>query len=53
MDMLDEIDYIVLNEEKTEHDKFMEIIDKFIKREKTQEDTYLGFFKVKTIYKVK
>lgn len=53
MDMLDEIDYIVLNEEKTEHDKFMEVIDKFIKREKTQEDTYLGFFKVKTIYKVK
>lgn len=53
MDVLSDIDYIVLNEEKVDYDEFIRMVDKFIKREKIQEDTYLGFFKVKTIYKVK
>lgn len=53
MDVLSDIDYIVLNEEKVDYNEFIRMVDKFIKREKIQEDTYLGFFKVKTIYKVK
>ena len=49
---LDSIDYIVMNSVNMDSDKFNLMVDKFIKREKV-ENTYLGFFKIKTIYKVK
>lgn len=50
---LDEIDYIVMNSVNIDDDKFLMMVDKFIRREKMDDSTYLGFFKVKTIYKVK
>lgn len=49
---LDSIDYIVMNSVNMDSDKFNLMVDKFIKREKI-DNTYLGFFKIKTIYKVK
>lgn len=49
---LDSIDYIVMNSVNMDSDKFNLMVDKFIKREKV-ENAYLGFFKIKTIYKVK
>ena len=49
---LDSIDYIVMNSVNMDSDKFNLMVDKFIKREQV-ENTYLGFFKIKTIYKVK
>lgn len=52
MDQLDEIDYIVMNSNMIEHDKYFLMIDKFIKREK-MDDCYVGFLNKKTIYKVK
>ena len=50
---LKDIDYLVLNSVNIPDDNFNKMVDKFIKKEKTEEDTYLGFFKIKTIYKVK
>lgn len=46
------IDYLVLNSVNTSVSQFDDIVDKFIKKEKV-DSTYLGFFNVKTIYKVK
>lgn len=53
LDMLKEIDYIVMNSVNISCDKFNEMVLRFIRREKISEGTYLGFFKVKTIYKLK
>ena len=49
---LESIDYIVMNSVNMDSDKFNLMVDKFINREKV-ENAYLGFFKIKTIYKVK
>lgn len=52
IDMLDKIDYLVLNSNKIRDNEFDEIIDKFINKDK-MDDCYLGFFNRKTIFKVK
>lgn len=52
MEQLDEIDYIVMNSNNIDSDKYLRMVDKFIKREK-MDDCYLGFLDKKTIYKVK
>lgn len=52
IDMLDKIDYLVLNSNKIRDNEFDEIIDKFINKDK-MDDCYLGFFDKKTIFKVK
>jgi len=49
---LDSIDYIVMNSVNIDNNKFNLMVDKFLKREKV-DNAYLGFFKIKTIYKVK
>ena len=49
---LEKIDYIVMNSVNIDDDKFSMMVDKFIRRDKL-DSTYLGFFKIKTIYKVK
>ena len=53
MDKLENIDYIVMNSVIGKIEEFDEMVDKFIKREKIDDDTYLGFLNVKTIYKLK
>ena len=53
MDKLEDIDYIVMNSVICKIEEFDEMVDKFIKREKIDDDTYLGFLNVKTIYKLK
>ena len=52
MEQLDEIDYIVMNSNNIDSDEYLQMVDKFIKREK-MDDCYLGFLDKKTIYKVK
>ena len=52
LDMLDEIDYIVLNSNNILDVSFNVMVDKFINRE-IMDDCYLGFFNTKTIFKVK
>ena len=53
MDKLEDIDYIVMNSVMIKIEEFDEMVDKFIKRKKINDNTYLGFLNVKTIYKVK
>lgn len=52
MGKISDIDYIVLNSNNIIDDEFNNIVDKFINHEK-MDDTYIGFFDTKTIYKVK
>ena len=52
IDMLDKVDYLVLNSNKVLNDEFNMIVDKFINKDK-MDDCYLGFFDKKTIFKVK
>ena len=52
LDMLDDIDYIVMNSNGIDNSKFNLMVDKFINKEHL-DDCYLGFFNTKTIYKVK
>ena len=52
LDYLREIDYIVMNSNMIEDDEFDLMVDKFVNRDK-MDDCYLGFFNVKTIFKVK
>ena len=52
IDELERIDYLVLKSNKISDDEFNLMVDKFIKREKT-DDEYLGFYNEKTIYRVK
>ena len=52
LDMLDKIDYIVMNSNGINNDQFNLMVDKFINRDKI-DDCYLGFFNTKTIFKVK
>ena len=52
LDELKEIDYLVLRSNKIDDDSFNKMVDKFINREKIDNE-YIGFFNKKTIYKVK
>ena len=52
LDELKDIDYLVMRSNKIDNDKFNKMVDKVINGEK-DEDGYIGFFKTKTIYKVK
>ncbi len=52
LDELKEIDYLVLKSNKIKDAEFNKMVDKFINREYV-EDTYIGFFDTKTIYRVK
>ena len=52
LDMLKDIDYIVMRSNMLDDDAFDSMVDKFINKEKMNE-TYLGFFNTKTIYRVK
>ena len=52
LDLIDSVDYFVMHSNNIACDKFDKMIDKFIKREKVR-DEYIGFFKTKTIYRVK
>ena len=52
LDDLDSIDYIVLNGVNMDEEKLNNMLDKFIARDKIDKP-YLGFFKIKTVYKVK
>jgi len=49
---LDSIDYIVMNSNMIDNEQFNLMVDKFINRD-TMEDCYLGFFNIRTIFKVK
>lgn len=52
LDYLDKIDYLVLNSNGIDDDKFNNIIDKFLNKD-SMDNCYLGFFNTKTIFKVK
>ena len=52
LDELDKIDYVVMNSNSVLEEDFNLMVDKFINRDK-MDDCYLGFFKTKTIFKVK
>jgi collagenase-like PrtC family protease len=52
LDYLDSISYIVMNSNLIDDNEFNLMVDKFINRDKV-DNAYLGFFNVKTIYKVK
>ena len=46
------IDYVVLNGSYINHDKFMDVIDKFVSCDKDDKDYYKGFLNKKTVYRV-
>ena len=52
LDMLDKIDYIVMNSNGINNDEFNLMVDKFINRDNI-DHCYLGFFNTKTIFRVK
>ena len=52
IDELKDIDYIVMRSNKIDDGEFSKMVDKFINKEKI-DDTYLGFYDMKTIYRVK
>ncbi len=52
IDSLKEIDYLVLKSNKIADDEFNKMVNKFINHDKV-DDTYIGFFMQKTIYRVK
>ena len=52
LDKLKDIDYLVLKSNKINNDEFNKMVDKFINHERIDNE-YIGFFKTKTIYKVK
>ena len=52
LDMLDNIDYIVMNSNGIDNKEFNLMIDKFINRDKLDE-SYIGFYNTKTIFRVK
>ena len=52
LDKLNDIDYIVMNSNLIDNDAFNNMVDKFINKENI-DDCYLGFFNIKTIFKVK
>lgn len=52
LDLINDIDYIVMNSNNIKDLEFNNMVDKFINREK-MDDVYIGFFETKTVYKVK
>ena len=52
LDILDKIDYVVMNSNGIDNNKFSLMVDKFINKEK-MDNCYLGFFNTKTIFRVK
>ena len=52
LDMLEDIDYIIMNSNNILDEEFNLMVDKFINRDK-MDDCYLGFFDKKTVFKVK
>lgn len=52
LDYLDSISYIVMNSNLIDDNEFNLMVDKFINRDKVT-SPYVGFFNVKTIYKIK
>lgn len=52
LDEITDIDYFVMNSNNILDSEFNKMVDKFVKREK-MDDTYIGFFNKKTIYRVK
>ena len=49
---LEKIDYLVMHSKNILDVEFNNMVDKFINKEK-MDNTYIGFFKTKTVYKVK
>ncbi len=47
------IDYYILNSFNIDHDKFIKDLERFINKEYSNKEYYVGFFDTKTIYKVK
>ena len=52
LDELDKIDYLVMNSNGIDNDEFSKMVDSFINRDKLN-DCYLGFYNIKTIFRVK
>ena len=52
LDYLEKIDYLILNSNLVKDKEFNVVLDNFINKEK-MDDTYLGFFNTKTVFKVK
>ena len=52
IDILSNIDYLVLHSNMISDSEFNKMVDKYISREKI-DNTYIGFFNTKTVYKVK
>lgn len=52
LDDLNKIDYIVLNSNGIDDNEFNLMVDSFIRKDKI-DDCYLGFYNIKTIFKVK
>ena len=52
LEILDRIDYIVMNSNLIDSAEFNKMVDKFINKDNV-DDCYLGFFNIKTIFKVK
>ena len=52
LDMLDRIDYLVLNSNLISDSDFDMVLDNFINKNK-MDDCYVGFFNTKTVFKVK
>lgn len=52
IDKLKDIDYLVLKSNKIDDSEFNKMVDKFINHDKV-DNPYIGFFNMKTIYKVK
>ena len=52
LDELDKIDYIIMNGNMIDDNEYELMIDKFINKDKI-DDSYLGFYNTKTIFKVK
>ena len=52
LDEIDRVDYLVMHSNNISSMEFNKMVDSFIKRDK-MDDTYIGFFKTKTVYRVK
>lgn len=52
LDLLKDIDYIVLRSNMINNKEYLEMVNRFIKHDK-MDNTYIGFFNTKTIYRVK
>ena len=53
LDKINSIDYIVMDSFNIDNSKFMNVLDNFVNKTKTNNNEYIGFFNTKTIYKVK